>query len=132
MPRKKKKADDNNNEEFSDEEPNAEEDKRPEELEADMDMGKKDEDVYTEEGREKLVEDGEISPEEEGFMEGAEQKGEQAKCAYCGKVLGEDEKNIYERKFNGEIKWFCSEEHAQKYAEKGLRRLNPKKSKYSK
>ncbi|MBW2993640.1 hypothetical protein KY317_03645, partial [Candidatus Woesearchaeota archaeon] len=131
--RKKKKT--NNNEEFSDKEPYTEEDKRPEEREKDMDMGKTDEDVYTEEGREKLVEDGEISPEEEGFMEGAEQKGEQAKCAYCGKVLGEDEKNIYERKFDGEIKWFCSEEHAKKYAEKDWVRIIPKKprkSKYSK
>ena len=78
----------------------------------------KPEEVYTEEGREKLVEDAEISPTEEGFMEGAEGRGEQASCAYCGKLLGEDEKNIIEREFDGEIKWFCSEEHAQKYAER--------------
>ena len=89
-----------------------------EEIKSDMESGKKDEEVYTEEGREKLVEDAEISSSEEGFMEGAEGRGEQASCAYCGKALGEDEKNIYEREFDGEIKWFCSEEHAQKYADR--------------
>lgn len=45
------------------------------ELKKEMDEGKEDEDVYTEEGREKLVEDGEITPEEEGFMQGAEGTG---------------------------------------------------------
>ena len=33
-------------------------------------------DVYSEEGREELVDDDEISPEEEGFMEGAEGDGQ--------------------------------------------------------
>ena len=39
-----------------------------------------DKDIYSEEGREDLVEDGEISPAEEGFMEGAEGNGQGAKC----------------------------------------------------
>jgi len=96
-----------------------------EEIKSDMESGEKDEEVYTEEGREKLVEDDEIEDWEEGYMEGAEDRGEQTSCAYCGKALGEDEKNIYEREFDGEIKLFCSEEHAQKYAE----RLEKKKAK---
>ena len=46
-----------------------------EQLSEEMDLGEVDEDVYTEEGREKEVEDDEISAEEEGFMAGAEGKG---------------------------------------------------------
>jgi len=93
-------------------------DKNSEETEEDMETGQKEEDVYSEEGREKLTEDAEISETEEGFMEGAEGRGEMNCCAYCGKNLGEDEEGVVEREFDGEIKWFCSEEHAQKYADK--------------
>ncbi len=46
-----------------------------EQLSEEMDLGEVDEDVYTEEGREKETEDDEISAEEEGFMAGAEGKG---------------------------------------------------------
>jgi len=77
-----------------------------------MDIGKKEEEVYSETGREKLVDDDEIAPWEEGFMEGAEERGELAKCAYCGKVLGEE--NIVEKRVKGEIYLFCSENHAEK------------------
>ncbi len=81
-----------------------------------MEKGEKEETVYDAVGREKLVEDGEISPEEEGFMEGAEDDGEQGKCAYCGaELLGYD---TVETKINGKIYWFCSEEHAEKFREK--------------
>ena len=79
---------------------------------------KEESDIYSEEGSEDLVENDEISPEEAGFMEGAEGRGKMNCCAYCGKNLGEDEEGVVEREFDGEIKWFCSEEHAQKYAEK--------------
>ncbi|PIN81847.1 hypothetical protein COV11_01035 [Candidatus Woesearchaeota archaeon CG10_big_fil_rev_8_21_14_0_10_30_7] len=50
-----------------------------EEKKDEMDEGTEDEDVYTEEGRENLVEDGEITPEEEGFMQGAEGTGHKQK-----------------------------------------------------
>lgn len=89
-----------------------------EEVEQQMDVGEKEEEVYSEEGREKLIEDAEIEDWEEGFMEGAEQRGEQHCCEECGKLLGEEETEIIEREFDGEIKWFCSSEHAQKYADK--------------
>ena len=39
-----------------------------------------DKDVYSEEGREELVESDEISPTEEGFMEGAQGDGQGANC----------------------------------------------------
>ncbi len=94
------------------------EDKTPEDIEKEIETGERDQEVYSEEGRESLVEDDEMEPWEEGFMEGAEGRGEQHCCAECGKLLGEDESSIYERKFDGEIKWFCSEEHAENYAKK--------------
>ena len=86
------------------------------EIKQEMEEGKADEEVYTDEGREKLVEDDEISPEEEGFMEGAEGRGQQTSCKYCGKMISE-EKDIVERKVNGEILLFCCEEHAEKYSQ---------------
>jgi hypothetical protein len=89
-----------------------------EEQETEMEQGKKDEEIYSEAGREKLREDGEIKDWEEGFMEGAEGRGEQNCCSECGKNLGENKDNVIEREFDGEIKWFCSEEHAENYAKK--------------
>jgi len=72
-----------------------------------------DEDIYSEEGREELVDDDEISPEEEGFMEGAEGGGQGAKCRKCGKILSDD---FIEKKVGKEIYRFCSDECAEKYA----------------
>jgi hypothetical protein len=89
-----------------------------EEQEQQMAEGAKDEEVYREAGREKLKEDDELEDWEEGFMEGAEGRGEQNCCAECGKLLGEDRSNIFEREFDREIKWFCSEQHAENYSKK--------------
>jgi len=74
------------------------------------------EDVYKEEGRDELVEDDEISPVEEGFMQGADEDGQHAKCANCGRML--IPKNTVEKEYKGELKWFCSEHCAQKFEEK--------------
>lgn len=73
-----------------------------------------DEEIYSEEGRKKLVEEDEIEPWEEGFMEGADEDGKQAKCRKCGKLLTDD---IVEREIDDELFWFCSEECAEKYGE---------------
>ncbi|MBW2974545.1 hypothetical protein KY366_02405 [Candidatus Woesearchaeota archaeon] len=73
-----------------------------------------DEDIYSEEGREDLMDDDEISPAEEGFMEGAEGGGQGAKCRKCGKVLMDD---FIERKVGDEVCRFCSDECADEYAE---------------
>ena len=71
------------------------------------------EEIYSEKGREKLVEGDEIEPWEEGFMEGADSDGQQAKCRKCGKaLLGTD---IVEKEVNEELCWFCSDECAAKY-----------------
>lgn len=81
-----------------------------------VEIGYKEEDVYSDEGRADLVEDDEITPEEEGFMEGAEYDGQQAKCANCGKMLGKE--NTVEKQIEGEVKWFCSEHCVEKFEEK--------------
>ena len=75
------------------------------------------ESVYESEEREKLLEDDEISAEEQGFMEGAEELGQKAKCANCGKALvNEDE--IIEKEYEGETKLFDSDDCVLKYEEK--------------
>jgi len=79
-----------------------------------MEIGEKDEDVYDETGREKLVEDAEIEPREEGFSEGYEGRGKHSTCAACGKVLDED--STMEREIEGELMWFCSDSCAENYS----------------
>lgn len=83
-----------------------------------METGEKDKDIYTEEGREKLTEDAEISPREEAFMEGAEERGELGVCANCGKPIGEARKTVVEKKIKGEIYWFCGNDCADKFRPK--------------
>jgi YHS domain-containing protein len=82
----------------------------------DIDESEDIEKVYSEEGRESLVEDDEMEPWEQGFMKGAEDDGQGAKCRKCGKVLlGPD--SIVEKEIDGKIYRFCSEECAEKYEE---------------
>jgi len=88
--------------------------KSSEEIKEDMEKGEKEENVYSEEGREKLEEDSEISPTESAFMEGAEHKGEQGMCAHCRKVLDQEKDTIVEKEIKGRVLWFCSEECANK------------------
>lgn len=79
-----------------------------------MDTGKRDTDVYTEEGRDELLEDDEVSSIEQAWTEGAEGRGHKGVCAYCGKPLRQEEDKVFERKIDHELVWFCSEEHAKK------------------
>lgn len=73
-----------------------------------------DEDIYSKEGRKNLVEDDEITPIEEGFMEGARDDGQGAKCRKCGKPLLD---NFIEKEINGEIYRFCSNRCADKFVQ---------------
>jgi hypothetical protein len=79
-----------------------------------MKTGEQDEEVYTEAGRDELVENDEIDTWEEGFMEGAEGRGQMTSCARCGKLLGQGKTKIFGRKINGKKMLFCSKEHAEK------------------
>ncbi len=80
------------------------------------DFEEEEKDIYSEGGREKLVEDDEIEPWEQGFMQGAEGGGQGAKCRKCGKPLVD--KEIVEKEIDGENYRFCCEECANKF-EKG-------------
>ena len=80
-----------------------------------MEHGDVDEDVYSKEGREKLEEDGEIEPWEEGFMEGAAQAGQLGKDALTGEPLMDD---VVEAEIKGKLYRFVSEENAKKFREK--------------
>ena len=82
-----------------------------------MNEGELEENVYSDVGREKLVEDDEMEQWEEGFSMGAEDGGRGAKCRYCGKILINKE-DAHERRIEGELCFFCSEEHVGKYIEK--------------
>ena len=103
---------------YPSEEQGIKKEKTSEEKAQEMETGKKAEDVYTEEGREKLVEVGEISPAEAGFMEGAEDKGELGNCATCGKPIGEARETVIERKIKGELYWFCCNDCAENFKKK--------------
>jgi len=83
----------------------------PEEFKREMEEGLREEDVYTEEGREELEESDEIDPWEEGYIEGVKGK-ETLTCRRCKKIIiGEP----IEREIDHEIYWFCSEKCATEF-----------------
>ena len=75
-----------------------------------------DDDIYSEEVREDLVEGDGMSPAEEGFMAGAHGGGQGAKCRKCGKPLADD--FIERRSDDNEIYRFCSDECCESYFNK--------------
>jgi YHS domain-containing protein len=94
-----------------------------EDFEIETNTGEKDEDVYSEEGRESLNEDDEIENWEDGFCEGAEgldEKGSEGSCAFCGKILGDREEGVIEREIDGEKLFFCCEKCAEEFENKRL------------
>lgn len=118
MPKKKESVFDqrkSDDEEISDEpkgfREKDEHDETHEEVEIKMHVGGKEVDMYTEEGREELMEDDEISVSEEGFAEG-EEEPEKAHCAGCGKVLSQNKDTIIEKEFDNITLLFCSEKCA--------------------
>jgi len=94
--------------------PPEEHEESSEKFEQEMDENKRDEDVYTEEGREELLEDDAVSDVEQAWSEGAEGKGHKGVCAHCGKPLSQEEDEVTERKIDGELVWFCCDKCAKK------------------
>ena len=90
----------------------------PEKVEHSMKVGEKSVDVYTEEGREELVESGEIKAWEEGFSEG-ETNPERAHCAQCGKLLDQDKSKVIEKERDHTKYLFCSTVCADKGVKHG-------------
>ena len=99
------------------EEQGIEPEKDSDEIKEEMEHGEKAEDVYSEEGREKLVEDGEIDPEEAGFMEGASGGGQLGKDALTGEPLM-DVEDVVETEIDGQMYRFVNEENATEFRKK--------------
>jgi hypothetical protein len=94
--------------------PPEEHEESSEKFKEEMDSNERDEDVYTKEGREELLEDDEVSNVEQAWTEGAEGKGHKGVCAHCGKPLSQEEDEVIEREIDGELVWFCCEKCAKK------------------
>ena len=77
----------------------------------------KEDDIYEEEPRDELEEDAEITPEEQGFMEGYEEQEKAVSCHNCGKVIVEKE-DVVKREINGEHVLFCSQRCVDSFKEK--------------
>jgi hypothetical protein len=80
----------------------------------DEEKSESDEGIYSDEGREEMLDNDEIDDFEEGFMKGAEMDGQSAKCRKCGRILIK-RKDMVEREVEDKVLWFCSEECADKY-----------------
>ena len=87
-----------------------------EEKRKDVEDGDVEKNVYSESGREELIEkDDEITDVDEGFMKGYDEGGKMAKCPVCNEILEDD---FVERDIDGETHRFCSDEHAEKFIKK--------------
>ncbi len=91
--------------------------KTKEEIKEDMESNKDDEEVYEQQGREKLVEDDEIYISEQGFMEGATDAGQLGKDALTGESLSDIE-DVVETEIDGKVYRFINQENAIKFKEK--------------
>jgi len=96
-----------------------------EQIEEEMEEGEKETDVYSEEGRDVLEGEDEISPEEEGFMEGASGLGQLGKDALTGKPLMGDD--IVELEFQGRRYRFNNQKNAEEFLKVKGKRQNVKK-----
>jgi len=115
-----------NNQEVSDQDALQTEDKTgetQEEKTQDIREGEAEKDVYTEEAREEMIDEDAIEPWEEAFMEGAEGRGQQTSCRYCGKALSDDKSEIVERKIGEHDLWFCCDDCAEKFMKKRGKKL---------
>lgn len=117
MAKPKRKAPPQQEEGYPEEEQGILPDKTEEEREEDMKAGKKNVDVYSEEGRELLEEDDEVEAWEAGFAQGAEQEGQLAKDALTGEPLMEVE-DVVEMKIDGQLYRFLNEENAEAFRKK--------------
>ena len=91
--------------------------KTSEEIRQDMDVGEKEEDPYTKEGREKMKDEDEMDAVEEGFMEGASGGGQLGKDALTGEPLMDIEDTV-ELQIKGKMYRFVNEDNAQKFKKK--------------
>lgn len=93
--------------------------KPKDQIEKEIESGDREEDIYTEEGREVAEDEEVITNAEEGFMEGYEEEGRAVKCANCKSLLEED---FIEEEIGGEEYRFCSEKCAETFKKPKKRR----------
>ena len=75
-------------------------------------------DLYSEKGREELIEgEDEITAIDEGFMRGYDEGERVTDCANCARMLPD---HPIEEEFAGEMHFFCSSSCAEEYGEKRL------------
>ena len=86
--------------------------KSKDQVEKEIETGDREEDIYTEEGREVAEDEDVITDAEEGFMEGYEEGSRAARCAKCRAILDED---FIEEEIDGEEYRFCSEKCAETF-----------------
>ena len=86
-------------------------------IKEEMDMGERDENLDTEVGREKQVEDDEINPEEAGFMQGESGAGQLGKDALTGEPLMDIE-DVVETEIDGQMYRFVNQENAEEFRKK--------------
>ena len=115
--KKNKKRKENDEEVYPAEEQGILPDETSEEKSDAMEHGEEDEDIYSIEGRDKLEEDSEIEPWEEGFMEGASQAGQLGKDALTGEPLMDIE-DVVETVIGGKTYRFVNEKNARKFRKK--------------
>ena len=94
-----------------------EETTEPTDIKEEMDIGERDEDLDTEVGREKQVEDDEIDPEEAGFMQGESGAGQLGKDALTGEPLMDIE-DVVETEIDGQMYRFVNQENAEEFRKK--------------
>ena len=71
-----------------------------------------DNDIYSGQGREELMDEDEINDVDEGFMAGYEGGNKVAECQQCHAILKEE---VVEEEFDGEVYRFCSSVCASKF-----------------
>jgi len=74
-----------------------------------------DESVYEDDGREELLKNDAINPEEEGFMQGYDRE-ETVVCGFCKTPLVNPEEAV-EKILNNKIFRFCSEDCVREFEE---------------
>ncbi len=91
--------------------------KTKEEVMRDMEIGDKEQDIYSDAGREELIdEEDEITDIDEGFMKGYEEEEKTAECKNCGDILVNE--NVVEEEIDDVVYRFCSSECATEFEQK--------------
>ncbi|MEK6839524.1 MAG: hypothetical protein AABX72_01165 [Nanoarchaeota archaeon] len=97
--------------------------KTKEEEMKDMETGDTEEGIYSDAGREELMEEeDEITDIDEGFMKGYEDEEKIAECQNCGNLLVNEK--VVEEEFDNQTYMFCTSECASEFETKRAKKKN--------